>query len=52
VPPVIIGYDQDSGRPPSLHVYITLRPRLAPPVTSSEELVAGESDEVVRHARK
>lgn len=30
VPPVVLGYKVDDGRPPSVSVYITLQPRLAP----------------------
>jgi coiled-coil and C2 domain-containing protein 2A len=52
VPSVILGYSQDSGRPASLHVYITLKPRLAPPAAVSEERVCGEQEDVARHARK
>jgi hypothetical protein len=52
VPPVLLGYVQGSGRPPSLTLYLTLQPRLAPPAEPDEERVSGEQEDVARHARK
>jgi hypothetical protein len=52
VPPVLLGYVQGSGRPPSLALYLTLQPRLAPPTEPEEERVSGEQEDVARHARK
>lgn len=52
VPPVILGYHSASARPASLSVYITLKPRLAPPVHAPEDRVSGEQEDVARHARK
>jgi hypothetical protein len=52
VPPVLLGYVQGSGRPPSLALYLTLQPRLAPPAEPEEERVSGEQEDVARHARK
>lgn len=52
VPPVILGYHQPGGKPPSLRVYITLRPRLAAPARAAEPRISGEQADVARYARK
>lgn len=52
VPPVLLGCVQGSGRPPSLALYLTLQPRLAPPQEPEEERISGEQEDVARHARK
>ncbi|KAF6253850.1 hypothetical protein COO60DRAFT_1463007 [Scenedesmus sp. NREL 46B-D3] len=52
VPPVLLGYVQGSGRPPSLALHLSLQPRLAPPAEPQEERTAGEAEDVARHARK
>eukprot|EP00775_Hariotina_reticulata_P004277 gene4277-4531_t len=52
VPPVLLGYLQESARPASLALYLTLKPRLAPPAEADEQRVSGEQEDVARHARK
>lgn len=43
---------QASDRPSTISVYMTLRPRLQPPIGEPDEQVAvGEQEDVVRHAR-
>jgi coiled-coil and C2 domain-containing protein 2A len=54
VPPVLFGYVSDNGRPASLALYLTLKPRLAPPAAElpGESFIPGEQGDVTRHARK
>lgn len=54
VPPVLFGYVADTGRPPSLALYLTLKPRLAPPAAEllDDSFTPGEQGDVTRHARK
>lgn len=54
VPPVLFGYVADNGRPASLALYLTLKPRLAPPAVEllDDSFTPGEQGNVTRHARK
>jgi len=54
VPPVLLGYVADNGRPASLALYLTLKPRLVPPAADppDENFTPGEQGDVTRHARK
>jgi coiled-coil and C2 domain-containing protein 2A len=54
VPPVLFGYVADNGRPASLALYLTLKPRLAPPPVElpDESFTPGEQGDVTRHARR
>jgi hypothetical protein len=52
VPPVLLGYLQESARPASLALYLTLKPRLAAPGEADELRLSGEQEDVARHARK
>lgn len=55
MPPVLFGYVADTGRPASLAMYLTLKPRLAPPAAVElldESFTPGEQGDVTRHARK
>jgi coiled-coil and C2 domain-containing protein 2A len=54
VPPVLFGYVADNGRPASLALYLTLKPRLAPPALEplDDRFSPGEQGDVTRHARK
>lgn len=51
---MLFGYAADSGRPPSLALYLTLKPRLAPSAGEllDDSFTPGEQGDVTRHARK
>ncbi|KAG2484062.1 hypothetical protein HYH03_017082 [Edaphochlamys debaryana] len=53
VPPVILGYVQTSERPPTISVFLTMRPRLAAPAGEVDErITSGEQEQVNRHAQR
>ena len=51
---MLFGYVADNGRPASLALYLTLKPRLAPPPVElpDESFTPGEQGDVTRHARR
>jgi hypothetical protein len=49
-PPVMLGYVQPSDRPPCISLFMSLRPRLAPPAGIPEDVISGEAEEITRHA--
>jgi hypothetical protein len=51
---VLFGYVAGNGRPPSLALYLTLKPRLVPPAQElpDDSFTPGEQGDVTRHARK
>ena len=51
MPPVLLGYAQQSHQPPSLSMYLSLKPRLAPPAQLPEDVISGEGEDITRHAR-
>lgn len=52
-PPVLLGYKQDSERPPCVSIYASFKPRLAPPAPEApEELRTGEEEEIASHAAR
>lgn len=52
VPPVLLGYRQQSERPACLSLNMSLKPRLAPPASTPEDVLSGEMEDVTRHARR
>eukprot|EP00798_Chlamydomonas_sp_ICE-L_P015518 gene15518-21607_t len=41
-PPVLLGYVQESPRPACISLYMSLRPQLAPPQSTMEDIISGE----------
>jgi hypothetical protein len=48
----MLGYQQRSERPPALSLYMSFKPRLAPPASLPEDVISGELEDVTRHARE
>lgn len=49
---MVLGYNQDdSGRPPTITVFLALQPRLVPPEVS-DQIFNGEQEDIVRGTNK
>ena len=51
-PPVILGYQQVSDRPPCVHLCMALRPQVVPPSLVEDERISGEAEDITQHAAR
>ena len=49
---MILGYTQASERPPTISLYVMLKPRLMPPPSLPEQISSGELDDITRYAHR